>query len=88
MSEKRSTGEGTGRLGRWLRGGKHPREGRGGDVHQLDVEGDPRGGAQSDSYRHADPRDLVVEDGHAMMGPGGHPVEEREPQSTDETPSR
>jgi hypothetical protein len=57
------------------------------------VEGDPRGGAQSDAYRNADPRDLVVEDGVAMMGPGGHAVSERAPESLDddregERPSR
>lgn len=37
--------------------------------------GDPRGGAQSDEYRHADPRDVVVEDGVAMSGPAGAPQE-------------
>jgi hypothetical protein len=37
--------------------------------------GDPRGGAQSDDYRHADPRDVVVEDGVAMSGPAGTPQE-------------
>ena len=33
-----------------------------GDVHALDRQGDPRGGVQSDEYRHADPRELVVDD--------------------------
>jgi hypothetical protein len=46
-----------------------------GDVHALDVEGEPRGGVQSDEYRHADPRELVVEDEVAMSGPGGAPQE-------------
>jgi hypothetical protein len=46
-----------------------------GDVHALDVEGDPRGGVQSGEYRHADPREIVEEDGVAMSGPGGAPQE-------------
>jgi hypothetical protein len=41
----------------------------------LDVEGDPRGGVQSDEYRHADPRELVEEGGVAMSGPSGAPQE-------------
>jgi hypothetical protein len=49
-----------------------------GDVHALDREGDPRGGVQSDDYRHADPRD-VVEDGVAMSGPGGTPQDDSTP---------
>jgi hypothetical protein len=36
---------------------------------------DPRGGIQSDEYRHADPRDIVMEGGTAMSGPGGAPQE-------------
>ena len=40
---------------------------------QTDVEDDPRGGAQSDEYRHAPPTELVVEGDTAMMGPGGAP---------------
>jgi hypothetical protein len=53
-----------------------------GDVHALDREGDPRGGVQSEEYRHADPRDIVVDEGVAMSGPGGAPqtgesIEER-----------
>ena len=47
-----------------------------GDVHALDRGGDPRGGVQSDEYRHADPRDVVVADGTAMSGPGGSPQED------------
>jgi hypothetical protein len=46
-----------------------------GDPHALDREGDPRGGVQSDEYRHADPRDLVEEGGTVMAGPGGAPQE-------------
>ena len=43
------------------------------DENQAD---DPRGGLQSDEYRHADPRDVVEEGGTAMSGPGGAPQEE------------
>lgn len=42
-----------------------------GDVHALDREGDPRGGAQSDDYRLAEPRNVVGEEGVVMSGPGG-----------------
>lgn len=46
------------------------------------AEADPRGGMQSEDYRHADPREVVVEEGVAMSGPAGAPqqgesVEER-----------
>ncbi len=75
---RRTPGEGTGRLGRWT----HPEKrvgGQKGDVHALDVEDDPRGGVQSDAYRHADPREIVVEGDVAMSGPGGTPQGELEP---------
>jgi hypothetical protein len=49
-----------------------------GNVHALDRPGDPRGGVQSDEYRHARPEDIVEEDGVVMAGPGGSPA-------TDET---
>jgi hypothetical protein len=45
-----------------------------GDVHALDRPGDPRGGVQSEDYRHARPEDVVEEDGVAMGGPAGAPV--------------
>jgi hypothetical protein len=45
-----------------------------GDAHALDRPGDPRGGVQSEEYRHAGPEDLVEEDGVAMSGPGGAPA--------------
>jgi hypothetical protein len=45
-----------------------------GDVDALDRSGDPRGGVQSDEYRHARPDDVVEEDGVAMGGPAGAPV--------------
>ena len=71
-------GEQTGRQGDWTREEDGPRAGKQqGDVHALDVEGDPRGGVQADEYRHADPRE-VVEDGDTVMsGPAGAPQQER-----------
>jgi hypothetical protein len=47
-----------------------------GDAHALDRPGDPRGGVQSDEYRHAGPEDVVSEDGVVMAGPGGSPEDE------------
>jgi hypothetical protein len=44
-----------------------------GDVHALDRSDDPRGGVQSDAYRHAGPTEIVEEDGVAMSGPAGAP---------------
>jgi hypothetical protein len=46
-----------------------------GDPTVLDRDDEPRGGTQSDEYRHADPRDVVEEGGTAMGGPGGAPQE-------------
>ncbi|HEY3577996.1 MAG TPA: hypothetical protein VGK68_08405 [Gaiellaceae bacterium] len=48
-----------------------------GDVHALDGPGDPRGGVQSEEYRHAAPDDLVEEGGVVMSGPGGAPPTEK-----------
>ncbi len=63
-------------LGRWRRRGeKHRADKQQGDPETLAVEGDPRGGMQSDDYRHADPREVVVEEGVAMSGPAGAPQE-------------
>lgn len=42
-----------------------------GDVHALDRSDDPRGGVQSDEYRHASPVEVVEDAGVAMGGPGG-----------------
>jgi hypothetical protein len=68
------------KLGRWLRRGEGRRaDKQQGDPHALDVEGDPRGGVQSDEYRRADPRDVVEEGDVAMSGPGGTPQEETSP---------
>jgi hypothetical protein len=47
-----------------------------GDPSVLDREDEPRGGTQSDEYRHADPRDIVEEGGTTMSGPGGAPQED------------
>jgi hypothetical protein len=70
-------GRGTGRQGPWEDDDEDARAARQrGDPNALDVEGDPRGGVQSDEYRHADPRELVEEGDTAMMGPGGTPQEE------------
>jgi hypothetical protein len=46
-----------------------------GDVHALDRPGEPRGGVQSDEYRHARPDDVVQEGDVTMGGPGGAPVD-------------
>jgi hypothetical protein len=68
-------------LRRWLkRGQKHRADKQQGDPHSLDVEGDPRGGVQSEAYRSADPRELVEDDGVVMSGPGGAPQEGESPE--------
>ena len=86
---ERNPGRGTGRQGPWARdededAGRATKQE--GDPHALDVEGDPRGGVQSDEYRHAEPRDVVEEGDVAMSGPAGAPqegksVEERRAES-------
>lgn len=74
--EREELGEGTGKLGPWARDDEERRaDKQQGDPDALAVEGDPRGGLQSDEYRHADPRDVVVEGDVAMAGPGGAPQE-------------
>jgi hypothetical protein len=60
---------------------REPGEDAGRQGPSAEAARDPRGGAQSDAYRHADPRDLVEEDGVVMSGPGGAP-QEREPESS------
>jgi hypothetical protein len=70
-------------FGRWKRRREEHRANKQeGDPHALDREGDPRGGVQSDEYRHADPRDLVEDEGIVMSGPGGAPQDE-EPRVRD-----
>ena len=68
-------------LGRWLkRGEKNRADKQQGDVHALDVEGDPRGGVQDEQYRTADPRDVVEAEGTVMAAPGGAPQEGVSPE--------
>jgi hypothetical protein len=50
-----------------------------GDVHALDRTDDPRGGVQSDDYRHATPVEIVEDAGVAMGGPGGAVPDELSP---------
>jgi hypothetical protein len=72
--DEHELGEGTGRQRPWAEPDEeHRADKQQGDPHALDVENDPRGGVQSDKYRHAHPTDLVVEGDTAMMGPGGAP---------------
>jgi len=67
-----------GRLfGRWKKGATAARQE--GDVHALDRTDDPRGGVQSDQYRHAEPTELVDDQGAPMMGPGGAPQDDTTP---------
>jgi hypothetical protein len=42
---------------------------------ELEREGDPRGGLQSEEYRTADPREVVAGESVVMSGPGGAPQE-------------
>ncbi|MDQ3992436.1 MAG: hypothetical protein M3229_02130 [Actinomycetota bacterium] len=65
--------------GDWKRDEDRRADKQEGDVHALDREGDPRGGVQSEQYRHADPRELVKDDDVAMSGPAGAPQEELSP---------
>jgi hypothetical protein len=59
-------------FGRWRKKNEtHRADKQKGDVHALDRDGDPRGGVQSDEYRHAGPTEIVQSDGVAMSGPGG-----------------
>ena len=68
-------------MANWLKkllgGGDEPTAARQqGDPTVLDRTDDPRGGTQSEEYRHADPRDLVEQGGTTMSGPGGAPQED------------
>ena len=74
--EQANPGEGTGRAGPWAdtEDERHA-DRQQGDPDALAVEGDPRGGQQSDEYRHADPRELVSEGDVTMSGPAGAPQE-------------
>jgi len=67
-------------FGRWRkRGEKHRADKQQGDVHALDREGDPRGGVQDETYRHAEPDTIVEAEGVAMAGPGGAPGDDLTP---------
>lgn len=70
-------GRGTGRQGPWRHDEDDgPRAAKQeADPSALEVEGDPRGGLQSEEYRTADPRELVEEGGTVMAAPGGAPQE-------------
>lgn len=77
LSDAENLGEGTGRQGPWANPNEgHRADKQQGDLHALDVEGDPRGGSQSQEYRLGGPTDLVVEGDTAMMGPGGAPQDD------------
>jgi hypothetical protein len=72
-----ATGKGGLVFGRWKRRREERRANKQeSDVHALDREDDPRGGVQSDEYRHADPREVVEEGGTVMAGPAGAPQED------------
>jgi hypothetical protein len=66
-------------FGRWRRKERHRANKQQGDPSALDRAGDPRGGLQDESYRTADPRDVVEAEGVAMSGPGGTPQEQLSP---------
>jgi hypothetical protein len=67
-------------LGRWRKRGERRRaDKQQGDVHALEREDDPRGGVQSEEYRHAEPDSVVEAEGVAMGGPGGAPQEDLSP---------
>ncbi|HEV2591827.1 MAG TPA: hypothetical protein VGU02_08025 [Gaiellaceae bacterium] len=67
-------------FGRWKRKGEsHRANKQQGDPGALDRAGDPRGGLQDETYRTADPTDVVEAEGVAMSGPGGAPQEESSP---------
>jgi hypothetical protein len=70
----------TGRHGPWAEPDEeHRADKQEGDPHALDAVGDPRGGVQSDAYRHAEPTELVTEGDVTMSGPGGAPQEDLSP---------
>ena len=63
-------------FGRWKRKQKHHADKQQGDPAALERAGDPRGGLQDETYRTADPTDLVEAEGVALSGPGGAPQED------------
>jgi hypothetical protein len=62
-------------FGRWKKKDKHRADKQQGDPAALEREGDPRGGLQDESYRTAEPTEVVEAEGVAMSGPGGAPQE-------------
>jgi hypothetical protein len=66
-------------LGRLFQRPRDDAEKQQGDVHALDRSDDPRGGVQSDAYRHATPVEIVEDAGVAMGGPGGAPPDDASP---------
>jgi hypothetical protein len=64
VSEPGASGNDEPRFGRWRRKREeHRADNQQGDPHALDREGDPRGGVQSDEYRHAEATDVIEEEG-------------------------
>ena len=63
-------------FGRWKRKEKHRADKQQGDPGALEREGDPRGGLQDETYRTAEPTEVVEAEGVAMSGPGGAPQED------------
>ena len=63
-------------FGRWKRKEKHRADKQQGDPSALEREGDPRGGLQDETYRTAEPTEVVEAEGVAMSGPGGAPQED------------
>jgi hypothetical protein len=67
-------------FGRWKRRNeRHRANKQQGDPDALERAGDPRGGLQNESYRTAEPTDVVEAEGVAMSGPGGAPQEGSSP---------
>jgi len=66
-------------FGRWKKKEQHRANKQQGDPAALERKGDPRGGLQDESYRVAEPTDVVESEGVAMSGPGGAPQEDTSP---------
>jgi len=63
-------------FGRWRKKAKHRANKQQGDPSALERAGDPRGGLQDESYRRAEPTEIVEAEGVALSGPGGAPQED------------
>ena len=75
-TDREELGERAGRQGPWAEPDVDNRAGKQqGEPEALEVEGDPRGGLQSEDYRLADPREVVTEGDVGMAGPAGAPQE-------------